>query len=398
MKRPRMLSAPFVKNVSEPGRYGDGYGSRGLSLLVTRYSNGRVGKRWQQRTRINGRYTTLPLGHYPEVKLSEARQMALANSRKIAQGVDPRLPGVLTFQEAAEQYIERMSASWAPGTIRQWRESLRNHAYPVIGTERMDRILRADVLRVLEPVWLTQPVLGKRLRRQISAIMQDAVVRDWRADDPAAPAIVKALPAQNHRTEHREAVAVDDAPRAYGALADAERTLLATRLAARWLAVTAARSGEVLAARWSEIDLEGNGGAIPTWTIPADRTKTKTERRVPLSREALVILDEAKGVLVKKGGSRQLLFPNRGGRAMKTEALRRVNRKVVGATAHGWRSTFRSWAAEAGKDRTLAEMSLGHTVGSKVEQAYQRSDLLDLRAPLMKAWAEYLTSTKGQPT
>ena len=385
MKRPRTLSAQFVKAVNQTGRYGDGHGSRGLSLVVTRYQNGRLGKRWQQRIAIDGRRTTISLGPYPEITLSEARQMAFANSRKIAHGRDPRRPGIPTFEDAAKAYIDRMAPGWVIGTTRDWHRTMSTHIYPKIGGHRVDHIQIVDVLEVLLPHWLPQPVLGQTLRRMMSAVLEEATARGWRPDNPAGPAVKRMLPQQNHTTNHREAVPVDNAPSSYRALVEDVKAKPVTRQAAMWLALTATRSNEARGARWDEIDLDGE---IPTWTIPATRRKSRTGLQVPLAGAAVKLLVEIRGSTRKPTG---YLFPGLRGKPVSGEAVRILNKRAAGATAHGWRSTFRSWCAESGQDRDLAEMSLGHAVGSRVEQAYQRSDLLDLRLPVMEAWAKYLT-------
>ena len=205
MTRPKTLTAAFVKTVNQPGRYGDGRGSYGLSLLVKPTANGRWSKTWAQRVRVNGRQVHIGLGAWPVVTLAEARTAALENRRIAAQGKDPRTATETpTFAEATEAVIVLHRQTWKPASRseQQWRASLATHVLPKIGDRLIDDIGTADVLMVLAPVWLEHHETGRRLASRISAVMAHAIAAGHRTDDPTA-AVVSALPRpKNGKTHH----------------------------------------------------------------------------------------------------------------------------------------------------------------------------------------------------
>ena len=378
MTRPAILSAAFVKTVNQPGRYGDGRGSFGLSLLVKQRANGRWSKTWSQRLRVNGKQVHLGLGAYPVVTLAEAREAALANRRIAAQGKDPRRVAAMpTFAQSAEAVIAMHRPTWKPGSRseQQWKASLGTHVLPVIGDRPIDELGVADILGVLAPVWLEHHETGRRLASRISAVMAHAVAAGHRDDDPT-PAVTAALPRPRNGKTHHAAIAHAD----LGAvLAEVRETGAppAARLALELLALTATRSNEVRSMRWAEIDGE-------TWTIRAERTKTGKEHRVPLSVRALTVLAEARHL----GTGQGLVFTGNTGRAITNEAVRRLLNGH--GTVHGLRSSFRDWCSERSIPGDAAEQALGHAVRG-VEGAYRRTDLLDARRPVMQAWSDHLS-------
>ena len=381
----RPLTATFVRTVKRPGRYGDGRGGHGLSLLVKPMRNGRISKTWSQRVRINGRPTYRGLGPYPLVSLAEARKLALENARELRAGRDPwaaaRVP---TFEQAAERVIGIHARSWKQGTRteRDWRATLTTYAFPVIGSKRVDKITTADVLRVVGPIWSEKPATAQRLRRRISVILAWCVAQGHRTDDPAGATVLAALPKISGPRNHHRALPHTEMPEAVAEIRRV-RARPITRLVAEFVILTACRSGEVRSARWSEIDPDGR-----VWAIPADRMKGGREHRVPLGRAALAVLDKAAQYSDGSG----YVFPNRSGRPLTTEALRMIFRNAgLKTTVHGFRTSFRTWAAETGADRTVSELCLAHRVGSATELAYQRSDLFQMRADLMEAWGKYVT-------
>ena len=387
MKRPQKLSAAFVKTVNRPGRYGDGRGGFGLSLLVKPTTTGRLSKTWSQRLRIHGSSVNVGLGAYPVVTLAEAREVALANRRTVARGRDPRSGGVPTFAEAVETVIAIHSPSWrSRGKYEaNWRGTLRNYALPRIGHKPVSAITTADVMGVLlgDDFWNSKRVTAQRVRQRIGAVMKWAVAQGYREDNPAGDAISAALPRNGTRVQHQRALphqrvgAALDQVRSSGANAT-------TKLALEMLVLTACRSGEVRRARWAEFDLEN---AI--WTIPEDRTKSGRDHRVPLSSEALKVLDQAKEV----GDGNGLVFPGLRGRRLGDATLSKLfHRLGIGCVPHGMRSSFRDWCSETGVAREVAEASLAHVVKNKVEAAYARSDLLDQRREVMEAWSRYLAA------
>lgn len=379
-KRPAKLSATFVKTISKAGVYGDGRGGFGLYLRVRTTANGRIGRSWGQRVRIGGRVTNVGLGSYPIVTLAEARKAALANRRALAKGQDPRGEGIPTFAQAAEKVIRLHRANWKPGSSSegQWRSSLRTYAFPKLGPKRVDKITSADVLGVLMPIWNEKRTIAARVQNRIAAVMKWAIAANYRADNPAGDPIAAALPKKTRATVHHAAVPHRDVGAALAKLRDGTIPGLCLEL----IILTAVRSGEARGARWEEIDLEAS-----VWTVPAARMKTGREHRVPLSSRALEVLYEAQAL---GRGSSELVFPSRGDTPLNRTVLwRKLRQHEVPGTVHGFRSSFRDWAAERGIARELAEASLAHVVGG-VEGAYFRSDLFERRREVMEAWADYV--------
>ena len=382
-KRPKTLSAAFVRTINKPGRYGDGRGSHGLSLLVTRRTNGRLSKRWTQRVRINGRETNLGLGVYPVVTLSEARQKALGNRRSIEQGRNPKAPAVPTFSEATEQVIELHSAKWKTGgrSAELWRSSLGRFAGP-LGGVRVDKVTTAQVLAVLAPIWHVKAETARKVRQRISAVMRWAIARGYREDNPADERVAAALGRNTRPPTHQKALHHSQVKNAIGTI-ETSGAWWAAQGALRFLVLTAARSGEVRNATWDEINTRQQ-----TWSIPADRTKTGRPHRVPLSEPARSVLDEAH----THTGGRGLIFPSIRGKVQTSDGLAKLLKENnIGCVPHGFRTSFRNWCAEAGISREVAERALGHTIRNRAEAAYSRTDLLQRRRQLMQQWAQYIT-------
>ena len=382
-KRPRTLTAAFVRTVGRPGVYGDGRGGRGLSLRVHRTATGRITKTWRQRVRIEGRLTSIGLGPYPEVTLAEARQKALDSSRMVRLGRDPRGRGVPTFAEAAERTIELHRDAWKAGSslAGQWASTFRLHAAPLMD-KPVDRITSADVLRCLSPIWTSKPAAGRKARNRIAAVFRWCIGRNHRPDSPVDRAVA-ALPRVNGAgPEHFRALPhqeVRAALRAIRRMADAPS---AAALCVELVAFTAVRPGEARGARWEEIDLEA-----AAWTIPASRMKAGRAFVVPLSTGAREVLGRA-GVV---SGESPFVFPSRIGGPLPVNAPGSVlQRAGVDSTLHGFRSSARSWMAESGVPAEVAEACLAHVPRSKVVQAYQRSDLLERRAEVLQAWSDYI--------
>lgn len=386
--RPAMLSAAFVRTVNRPGRYGDGRGSHGLSLLVKPTAiPGRWSKTWSQRLRLDGKPVMIGLGSYPAVTLAQARKRALENRQALEEGRDPRGEGVPTFEQAAERVIALHRETWKPGSRseQQWAASLRTYVLPVIGAQRIDQVNTGDILAVLAEPWISRPETARRLAQRISAILTWAVGAGYRVDDPTTAA-VKALPRHTDKPQHHRALAHGDVAAALEKIR-ASGASTASKLALELLTLTATRSGEVRGARWSEIE-----GSI--WTIPAERMKAKAPHRVPLGRRALEVLAEARSLGASDGDG--MVFPSPAtGRALTNEAFPKLLRELgIDGTAHGMRTAFRSWAAEQGVSREVAEACLAHIVKG-VEGAYQRSDLLAARAEVMEKWGQYLSGKGG---
>ena len=387
-KRPRTMSATFVRSISRLGRYGDGRGGFGLSLLVKPMANGRVSKTWSQRVRINGKPSNIGLGGYPLVTLAEARAAALENARTVRAGKDPRRGGgVPTFALAAEKVIGIYGVNWRDRgkSEKQWRASLETYVVPVMGRKLISEITTVDVMAVLTPIWNTKRETAKRVRQRIGAICKWAVAQGHRLDNPAGSVITAALPKDGGRRKNHVALPYPEVADAIAIIRESN-ALEASKLAIEFLVLTAMRSKEVREATWDEVDLEGRA-----WTIPAERMKIGRPHRVPLSDAAVDVLARAAGIRDGSGW----LFPSVTGRALSDSTLSKLCRENdVGAVPHGFRSSFRDWAAEQTEaPRAVMEAALAHVIKNKVEAAYARSDLFEKRRDLMAAWSEYLTGS-----
>ena len=387
MNRPKQLSAAFVKTVKQAGRYGDGRGGFGLSLLVKETTSSRLSKTWSQRLRVNGKPVNIGLGSYPVITLAEARERALENRRAVAQGRDPRGGGVPTFEEAAERVIAIHSTQWkeSASSKREWSNTLATYVYPQIGAKRVDQITSADILAVLLPMWGTKNDTANRVPpphlRGHALVYCGGAPRRRPGGRGRARSVAEARqqPQASHKALH------------HGKVGEALRTLRDSDTypslvaALEFLALTATRAGEVRFATWEEIDLNER-----LWSIPAERTKTGKPHRVPLSSRAMEVLEEAQSRARGPMPRPSLVFPAVYGKPIANGILPRAMKAAgIDAVPHGFRSSFRDWCGETGKPRELAEACLAHVVGG-VEGAYARSDLLDRRRPVMEEWGTYL--------
>ena len=392
MNRPNTLTTAFVKNVNQAGRYGDGRGSHGLSLLVKPTTNGRWSRSWSQRVRINGRITSIGLGSYPIVTLAKARARALDNRRKIDDGIDPRAPDAPTLREATERVIELHRSTWRTGSRseKQWRSSLETYAYPRLASKPVAEITSGDVLAVLSPIWGPKPETARRVRGRISSIMQWAVAEGYRDDNPAGDAIRAALPKHNTQKKHQRTIPHSELSAALDTVRKSN-AYPTTKLAFEFLVLTACRSGEVRGARWGEVSLKDR----PIWTVPASRSKTGRPHRVPIVPVAKDILMAANALRDDpdvRPDDDELIFPSPTSRQLSDNTLTKLLRELgIDAVPHGMRSAFRSWAAENNVNREVAEQCLAHVVRG-VEGAYQRSDLLESRGSVMVQWSEYVVT------
>ena len=382
------LSPAFVRNVSEAGRYCDG---NGLYLDVRPTGS----RGWIQRITIRGRRTELGLGGYPLVSLKEAREKAFANRKLAREGGDPlaekqRAEGMPTFEQTAHRVWKQLRPGWRSTRHAQvWLNSLQRHVFPRIGEMPVSEVTSADVIGILAPIWHDKPALARKLRQRMRAVMEWAVAMGLRPDNPC-DRIGPVLGAQVDRTQHLAALP-------HGEVASAIETVRASngraavKLAFEFLVLTATRSSEVRGAVWTEIDL-----AEAVWTIPARRTKGNREHRVPLSGRALEILEGAR----RLGRGGPLVFPGvRGAPLGRTAIWHLLKACEVEAVPHGFRSSFRDWAAEeTDHPREVAEAALAHKVRNQVEAAYRRTDLFERRRELMDDWATYLAGESPSPT
>jgi integrase len=291
-----------------------------------------------------------------------------------------------TFREAAERVHEEHSASWRnPKHAQQWLNTLRQYAFPLIGARRVDQIGTPDVLSVLAPIWLTKPETARRVRQRIGTVMDWAKAAGLRTGDNPVEGVARGLPKQTDSDEHHSALPYDQVPAFIARLRGSDSGEL-VRLAFEFLILTASRTSEVLNARQGEFHLDRT-----LWTVPAERMKTGKEHRVPLSPRCVEIVARARAL----GRNADFVFPGRGRSSPLSNMvlLMTIRRMGLSITAHGFRSSFRDWAAEQTNfPRDVCEMALAHAVESKVEAAYRRSDLFDKRRALMLAWSEFACS------
>ena len=401
MAKPTSLTASFVRGVEDLGRYGDGRGRFGLSLLVRRTKDGGVSRNWQQRVRIPGRGpTSLGLGSYPAVSLSEARDLAAENAMKIRtrfprkSGIDRLLekagsaanPGSAgpTFRDMAEGFIDFRRPTWTGAkTEKQMRSLLEGYAYPVIGDVPIEQVTSSHVLEVVGPIWSTKAESAKKLMRAVSGVFENAFAEGFDVEDPTKRAKA-GLGRQRNTVTHHAAVDYAEVQAVIAYLRTA-KTYPSKRAALAFAILTAARTGEVRGARWSEVDMDK-----ATWTIPADRMKGGREHRVPLSPEAMNALKKAK---LRGYSLMGLVFPNESGeKEISEDGLRQLLRnRFTGKTVHGFRSTFRDWAAEKTDfPAEIAEHALAHLEGSETVRAYLRTDFFDKRRELMDDWGAFV--------
>lgn len=390
------LTAVQVRT-AKPGRHADG---GGLQLLVKESG----ARSWVYRFMLKGKSRDIGLGPAGPggISLADARDLATALRLKVKAGIDPleerqrseaeakaaeqaaKVAGI-TFKTMAETHIAANKDSWRNAKHRQqWENTLKTYAYPVFGDLPVAEVDTPHVLKVLEPIWREVPETASRLRGRIETVLDSAKARGYRqGENPARwrGHLAQILPARTKLSRgHHKAMPYDAIPAFVEQLQEREAV---AALALEFVILTAARTGEVIAAHWSEVDL-----AKAVWTVPAERMKAGKEHRVPLSPRALEILEETKQL----GG--KYLFPSAqrsklSGMAM-AMLLRRMKQDV---TVHGFRSAFRDWAAECtGYSHEVAEMALAHTIGNAVERAYRRGDLFDKRRRLMADWATYCAS------
>ena len=380
----KRLTAGFVRSV-RPGRYCDG---QGLYLYVQ--SSG--ARSWVQRLVIHGRRRDIGLGSVALVPLADARELALINRRMAREGGDPlaekhRLERMPTFADAAARVLEQKRAGWREGRHpRSWWASLERYVFPWIGRRPVSEVTSAEVLDVLTPIWHAKAQTARRVRERMRAVLEWAVAMEYRTDNPC-DRVGSVLGPQQAAVEHMRALPHQDAPVAVAKVrASAAKPVV--KLAFEFLVLTAARWGEVREAVWTEVDVDA-----AVWTVPAARMKAKRAHRVPLSPRALEILDAARTL-----GGDPFVFPGRRNKPLSEKRLRQMlQRLAVAAVPHGFRSTFRDWAAEATDHRReVVEAALAHLVTNKVEAAYARSDLFGRRRKLMDDWAAYLGGGSGR--
>jgi integrase len=386
------LSALTVSRAKTRGYLGDG---GGLYLQVSASGS----KSWVFRFKDRGRLREMGLGSVHAIGLAEARKRATACRQMRLDGTDPiavkkagklkaklEAARAMTFRQCAEAYIEAHKAGWQNAKhAAQWSSTLKTYAYPVFGALPVQAVDVGLIAKVLEPIWNTKTETASRLRGRIERVLDWAAVRGYRqGDNPARwrGHLDQLLPARSRvqKVQHHAALPYAEVGQF---MADLRGQDTASALALEFLILTATRTAEVIGATWSEVELDA-----AVWTVPAERMKAKKEHRVPLSKPALAILKQ----LHKHRAGEFVFMGAKPGKPLSNMALlmllERLGRSDL--TVHGFRSTFRDWAAERTNfPREVAEHALAHSLPDKVEAAYQRGDLFEKRRRLMDAWGRY---------
>jgi integrase len=416
------LTAAKVRT-AKPGRYGDGDGlyllvrDNGTAFWVFRYvlprhNEATAGDQPQAKPKMR----EIGLGRargQNAVSLADARTAAAPLHRLARNKVDPleqrkaeadaaraatqaEKARAITFKTVAGHYIDAHEAGWRNSKhAAQWRATLTAYAYPHMGDLPVGRVGTAEVLAAVEPIWKAKPETASRVRGRIEALLDYAKTREWRSgENPAAwrGHLDNLLPARSKvaKVEHHAALPWQQINTFMAELRQ-QNGIAAHAL--EFAILTAGRTGEVIGARWSEIDMQQ-----ALWIVPPERMKAGREHRVPLCERALDLLREV-AKLRTTASPDAIVFPGqRPGRGLSNMAmlvlLRRMGRSDL--TAHGFRSTFSDWAAETGKASDIKEAALAHTLGDKTVAAYQRGDLLERRRELMDAWAAFIEKPTGE--
>lgn len=393
------LSALAVSRLKAPGLHFVG-GVAGLALQVSESG----ARSWILRATIGTKRRDIGLGGFPDVTLAGAKDRARITREKIRAGIDPvaerqaqksaliaAAGQSITFRRAAELFINSKEAEWSNTKhAAQWRSTVEAYAYPVIGNLQVRHVALPHVLAILEPIWTTKTETASRLRGRLENVLDWATVRGYRTGDNPARwrgFLDKQLPKPSKvaKVEHHPALP-------YAELGDFMAELRTHEgMGARALEfaiLTATRSGEARGARWSEINLKTG-----LWTIPAERMKMKKEHRVPLSDAAVKLLKELPQF------DSEYVFPGaKNGSTISDVTMAAVIKRMgVDAVPHGFRSTFRDWAAErTNYPRDVAEMALAHAIGDKVEAAYRRGDLFEKRRRMMADWAAFCATPSAK--
>ncbi len=372
-----------------PGLHPDG---NGLYLQVAPGGS----RSWLYRYSLHGKEHRIGLGSASAIPLKRARELAAEARRLLAEKIDPlehrraqrsaklvEQARAITFKQCAETYIAAHEAGWRnPKHRQQWRNTLESYVYPVIGDLPVQDIDTPLVLKALEPIWQDKTDTASRIRGRIEIILDWAKFREYRSGENPARwrgHLQLALARPEKIAPHQHHAALPYA--VIGELmADLRGRGSTSARCLEFLVLTAARTGEVIGATWDEIDL-----AAKVWTVPANRMKSNREHRVSLSDRAITILRD-----MQSRRENDFVFPGRSGGLSNMSLLAMLRTQGRAVTAHGFRSSFRDWAAEQTNfPREVAEQALAHVIGDKVEAAYRRGDLFEKRARLLQAWAAF---------
>lgn len=393
----KRLSDKKIRSQLKPGLYSDGLG------LYLRVGTGNA-KSWIYRYRTGGRLRDMGLGPLHTVPLVEARRLAeelrvqrqnktdpLAERQQAATAATPTPPKtVITFEQCAKEYIASHASGWKNAKhAAQWTSTLETYVYPVFKKTSVEDIDVHLVMKVLQPIWNKKTETASRVRGRVERILDWARVKNLRSGDNPARwqgHLSFLLSPRNKvaKVVHHAALPIDETPPFMARLRSEDSV---TARALEFCILTASRTSETLEMKWDELDFENR-----LWTVPADRMKAAREHRVPLSARSLTILAE-----MQKLRFSDYVFPGlRRNRPLSNSALGMTLERhgQPDVTAHGFRSTFRDWAAERTDfANEVVEMALAHTISNKVEAAYRRGDLFEKRRNLAQAWADFCDPT-----
>lgn len=385
---------PIAVRNAEPGRHTDG---NGLQLLVKQTG----ARSWVYRFTLNGKTREVGLGSADAGgrSLADARDEAAALRVKVKSGVDPIAERAqeaaearamardaeaasVSFKDAAEAYIKANQDTWRNDKHRQqWKNTLADYVYPVIGDLPVGEVDTPHILQILEPIWKTKSETASRVRGRIETVLDSAKAKGYRQGENSAAwkgHLALILPARPKLSRgHHKALPYDEVPALLNSLHEMDAV---GALALEFTILTAVRSAETYGATWEEFDLDKG-----VWTIPDERMKAAREHRVPLSERALAIVAETKAL------DGTYVFPGKKGGKLSNMAMAMIIRRLkLDATVHGFRSSFRDWAAErTSYSHEVCELALAHTVGNAVERAYRRGDQFEKRRRLMDDWATF---------
>ena len=396
------LNHAKIKSISEPCQLCDG---GGLWLIATRSKLGHINIKWAYRYKL-GKNRKMGLGTYPDVSLAAARELAAGCRDLVRQKIDPidhrnsqnaeKLEAIIskshTFERCAQAYINAHRSGWSNEKhIKQWSSTLKQYAYPLIGSTDVKDITTGMVLEVIEPIWSSKNETANRVRQRIEKVLEWAAVKNYRSRDNPAQwrghlDHLLPKPGKVKKVKHFQALPWRDVPMLYSELRS--NNCISSK-ALQITILTAKRTSEVLWMKEAEFDLDAG-----IWNIPAGRMKSKRPHREPLADETICLIKKMKMEMI--AGCDYLIPGSRGNKPINQVAMIRYLQRdlgYTGITVHGFRSAFRDWVADSTNyPGELAESCLSHVLSNKTEAAYQRSDMLERRRELMQAWANHVTA------
>ena len=382
------LSHQRVLKLKEAGKYEDG---GGLRLVIDRQLN----KRWVLRLTIEGKRRELGLGSFPAISLEAARNKAAELRSQAAEGTDQRAIEIkerrargVTFEAAFWTYFEVKQRTLSNAKhLKQWPSTMKAYVFPVIGKMPVNEVAAGDIIRLLQPIWYEKAETARRVLQRLEAVFKSAIVRGFREKASPCIGIAGELGTAHRKVVHFRALPYSDMAEFVQVIRDSKARPV-TKLCFTFLVLTAARSSEARLAAWSEIDRDTG-----LWVIPAERMKARRAHIVPLTRQAIAILEEARQL-----GEGSLIFATAPDKALSDMTLTKLIRDLGWAercTVHGIRSSFREWCAlEAKVSDRIAEAALAHIDKDRVQAAYLRSNFVEERRKLMQSWADFILTAQ----